>query len=257
MHEPTEAALLDDLQTSVAELLTDVSNLTPFVAALTDTHQRGLGFLTYEGKQAQGRAYRAEQRAGAERRKDGYDLGPGESPSPGNIAGLSVYAEIHTTLHFLVRYLIKDLAKRGVCTLTQVPKDPEIDDLVTTLRALTWQAIAMPPLEAVRRDLEQLRETARQLIDGNDRTVLGADCPHCGNRTLVVYFADGLIRCDRHPKTGRYEPCTCPDPLCDCKVRPRAFRHEWHRAKGTKPNSWWSLSDRLNLDRTTEKEPQR
>ena len=89
----------------------------------------------------------------------------------------------------------------------------------------------------------------RVMVVDNDRTVLDANCPHCENRTLVVYFADDLIRCDRHPKTGRYEDCTCSDPLCECKIRPASFRHEWHRSKGTKPNGWWALADRLNLER--------
>lgn len=241
--------LLDDLQTSISELLSTIANLTPMVESLTSTHQRGLGFLTPEGKEAQGRMHRAEKIAGAQRRKDGYDIGPGESPSPGNIGGLSMAADIHVTLHHCARYLINLQARHGICTLTTIPTEPTTDDLIAAVRALTWQTFAMPHLEAIRRDLEQLRDDTLRLIDGNDRTVLNADCPHCGLRTLIVHFTDDLIRCDRNPRSKRYEPCTCPDPLCDCKVRPVTFRHEWHRAKGDKVGGWHYLERLINPDR--------
>lgn len=243
--EPTEAALLDDLQTSVSELLSTISNLTPFVELLVDTRQRGLGFMTYEAKEAQSGLHRKERRAAAQRRKDGYVLGPGESPVPGNVAGLSVYADLHATLHHLARHLINAQARVGICTMTRIPSEPSVDQLVAALRELTWQSASMFALEGVRRDLEVLRDESLRLIDGNDRTVLGADCPHCKNRTLVVYFKDELIRCDRDPKTGRYEPCTCAESICECKSRPRDFRHEWHLSKGTKPNGWEYLAARI------------
>lgn len=260
--EATHAELLDDLQTQVGELLTTLANLAPMVEALTDTRQRGLGFLTPEGRDAQDRIHRAGKQAGADRLEgsriatwapgvDIVDVGPGESPAPGNIGGLSMAADIVTTLHHTARYLINLQARAGICTLVRIPTEPTTEQLVAAVRQLTWQTTSLRHLEAVRRDLEHLRDETLRLIDGNDRTVLNADCPHCGNRTLVVYFADDLIRCDRHPKTKRYEPCTCPDPLCDCKTRPVTYRHEWHRAKGTKPNGWWALADRLNLERST------
>lgn len=257
--EPAELELLDDAQTAVAEHLTTIANLVPLVGALTNSRQRGLGFLTWEGRQIQDEMIRKDRddlvkRAFYARKRnrlplDGFVHGRGESPAPGNIVAVSVEAHLHTTLHHLIRQLVTDQARNGVCTLTRIREDASLTDLVAALRALVWQTTTMQLLDTIDRDLEHLVDDAHRLIDGNDRTVLDANCPHCDNRTLVVYFADDLIRCDRHPKTGRYEPCTCPDPLCDCKTRPRAYRHEWHRSKGTKANGWWALADRLNLVR--------
>lgn len=259
--EPVNTAeLLDDAQGALAEQLTTVANLVPLIAALTDTRQRGLGFVTYEGKQIQDAMIREARADLTARIRDARERnvlhliepakrGAGQSPAPGNIVAVSVEANIHATLHHLIRQLVDGLALNGICTLTKVPEDANLYQLLSTMRALTWQSLDARLLGTVQRDLEDLIVDAHRLIDGNDRTVLAADCPHCGNRTLVVYFADDLIRCDRHPRTGRYEPCTCPDPLCECKARPRAFRHEWHRSKGTKANGWWSLADRLNLER--------
>lgn len=259
--DPTHAELLDDAITAVSEQLTTIGNLIPLIAALTDSRQRGLGFVTYEGKQIQDDMIRSDRadldkriRAARELKllpADGFIRGRGESPAPGNIIAVSVEAHVHTTLHHVVRQLVHDQARHGVCTLVRVPQDATLPELVAATRSLSWSCTTTTLLDTIERDLAQLVDDAHRLIDGNDRTVLYANCPHCGNRTLVVYFKDDLIRCDRHPKTGRYEPCTCPDPLCDCKTRPRAFRHEWHRSRGTKPNSWWALADRLNLERNT------
>jgi hypothetical protein len=255
------ADLLDDAITAVSEQLTTISNLVPLISALTDSRQRGLGFVTYEGKQIQDEMIRKDREERdrlikyARRRGrlplDGLISGRGESPAPGNIVAISVEAHVHTTLHHVIRQFIKDQANNGVCALTRAPENASLHQLIVATRSLAWACTSTTLLDAIDRDLEQLVDDAHRLIDGNDRTVLAANCPHCGNRTLVVYFADDLIRCDRHPKTGRYEPCTCPDPLCECKSRPRAFRHEWHRTKGTKPNGWWALADRLNLERNT------
>lgn len=260
-HHVDEAVLLDDAVTGVAEHLTTISNLIPLIGALTDSRQRGLGFLTFEGKQIQDDMIRSDRddlskRIRAARRLnllplDGFIRGRGESPAPGNIVAVSVEAHVHATLHHVIRQLVADQALNGVCTLIRVPEDADLHQLVSATRRLVWETTSTRLVDAIDRDLEQLVDDAHRLIDGDDRTVLDANCPHCGNRTLVVYFRDDLIRCDRHPKTGRYEPCTCPDPLCDCKVRPTSFRHEWHRAKGTKPNGWWALADRLNLERST------
>lgn len=253
------AELLDDAITAVSEQLTTISNLIPLINALTNTRQRGLGFVTYEGKQIQNEMLRKDREERdrlikyARRHNilplDGLITGRGASPAPVNIVAVSVEAHVHTTLHHNIRQLVRHQAVQGICTLVRVPEDANLHELVTSTRSLSWACTDTQLLQGIERDLEQLVDDAHRLIDGNDRTVLAADCPHCGNRTLVVYFADDLIRCDRHPRTGRYEPCTCPDPLCECKTRPRAFRHEWHRSKGTKANGWWSLADRLNLER--------
>lgn len=179
---------------------------------------------------------------------DIVDVGPGDSPAPGNIGGLSTAAEISMYLHHHARYLINLQARAGICTLIRIPVEPTDTELLTAVRQLVWATVSISHLEAIRRDLEFLRDGILHLIDGDDRKELGAGCPHCGNRTLVAYFTADLIRCDRHPRTKRYEPCTCSDPLCECKTRPVAYRHQWFR---TKTPTWEALADRLNLERNT------
>ena len=100
-------------------------------------------------------------------------------------------------------------------------------------------------------------EISNRCIDGNDRTLLPVNCPHCDRRTLVVTHATGVIRCDADPKTGNYAPCVCPDSYCACHQAPVTYRHTWLRANLTGPHSWWALSDRLHLTRLTSKEPTR
>lgn len=260
--DTTPAELLDDTQTAAAELLTTIANLAPLITALTDSRQRGLGFLTYEGKQIQDEMIRKDRDDLAERQRtarnqgllprDGFIVGRGETRAAGNIVAISVEAQLHAGLHHQARRLTTAIARTGVCSLTRVPESATTTQLVAALRALVWQTTTTDPLDELTTDLEHLIDDAHRLIDGNDRTTLGADCPHCGRRTLVVYFADDLIRCDRDPKTGRYEPCTCRESICECKTRPQAFRHEWHRAKHNKPNGWWALADRLNHTRAVD-----
>lgn len=257
--EPTTAAvdLLDDAVTGVAELLTTLANLIPLVGDLTNSRQRGLGFMTFEGKRIQDEMVRSERedldkRIRRAREKnllplDGFVGGRGESPAPVNIVAGSIDAHVHTTLHHTIKQLVGDLAKHGICTLTRVPEDATSLELVAVVRQLIWQCVNIPLLDAIDRDLEDLIENARRLIDGEDRVWMNAECPHCENRTLVAFLVDDLIRCDRHPKTGRYEPCTCSDPLCECKTRPH--RHEWFRNK--KPD-WEALNDRIDLKRSTQ-----
>lgn len=268
MHQPSEAGILDDLQTRIGALITEfTSTLASLVTELTTTQQRGLGFATYDAIQAQNAAVRSERNdlaalvAGSLSRgvlpSEGYVTGAGESPNPGNLAGINVDALIWATLLHNVRQLVADQVKfghyRGWCTWppVHVPTEPAIGDLLVALRALVWQSPNMALLHAVHRDLTNLRDEALRLVDGNDKTILAAPCPHCGNRTLVVYFATDTIRCDRHPKTGRFEPCTCPDPLCACKERPREHRHEWYRAKGARHDGWYTLDRLINPDRDT------
>lgn len=249
MHEPSEAQLLDNLQTEVAKLLTAIGNLAPLLQDLRDTYQPGLGFLTPEGKEAQGAAHLADKRDLALRAAAGYTTVTGSSPSPGNLAAVSAGGILTRTLHRLVRHLVADLARYGVCTLVRVPADATTDELLAAIRNLVNQTPNMVLLARLQADLATLRDELTTTIDGNDRTVLKAPCPWCGLHSLVVYFGEHLIRCDRDPETGRHEPCVCNDHLCECRIRPAEFRHEWHRAKGNKVNGWLTLDRLINPDR--------
>lgn len=257
--EPTgdDAQLhVETTQALIGVTLTDIDALLPLVAALTSSRQRGLGFLTWEAKQAQAAQAKKEARDRRLREQAGQPIGPGERPTPGNLAGLSVEHELWFTLRDQVRRATRDLLRtRAMCTTFKLPKDPTSRQLIDHLRFLVGDITTPHVLDYIAHDLAAAFAAAKQLIDGQPRTKLTSACPHCGRRTLVVYFEDtgeDIIRCDRDPRTGHYETCTCPDPLCACKTRPVSHRHTWYRARGTGPDGWLTLANRLTITRTTQ-----
>lgn len=257
-----------DLRVHVSQALTALAGTLPKAAALVDTRQRGLGFATYEAKQIRDEQIRKERRD----RADAYawlrahqlhwnllhDLpkATGETPAPGNVNAWSQLAEVELVLVDLIRSTERAFLTAGVCALYRLRENPTAVDLVEHLRRLSWHINNTRMLARILSQIEWCTDELDRLIDGNDKTVLDGPCPHCGRRTLVVTFTDGVIRCDRDPNTGQYEPCTCPDSYCNCHQDPH-HRHEWHRDKGTTATGWWALSDRLNLSKQiTNKEPQ-
>lgn len=248
---------VEELQVSISMAIGDLGVLASLVAALADTHVRGLGFLSHDALQTQGALVRKERRIRNSNARLGFPEPSGNVPVPGNVAALSLDAEIVFTLHHLARRIVRELRIAGVCTLVRVIAEPDTDELLAYIRQLVFAAPSPTLLGEVLEDLESLSARATTLVDGNDRVLLPADCPHCGRRTLVVYFNDGLIRCDRDPKSGHFHPCVCPDSYCRCKQKPVSFRHGWLRAQTTSSTSWWALSDRLNLNRIngTEQHP--
>lgn len=265
---------VEDLQAEISKSLTDLAALADLVHQLVDSHQRGLGFLTAEGRKildAQLLADRKFRRTQPDRFDDdgrlvlGLDFlnrdtmvaGTGHVATAATISALSVDAEILFTLHHLIRRVTKALERAGLCTLHRLPAEPPRNQLLAHLRKLCWDAPSRSLLTEVQRDLDQLHEAANLVIDGNDRTAMDDPCPHCGRKTLVVYFRKGLIRCDRDPRTGHFQVCRCPDSYCDCKQKPVSFRHSWWRAARLAPNprtahDWHDLAGRLNHNRTKE-----
>lgn len=256
--EPDEVKGLsvEDLRVYIGQHLTDLATKLDQVQDLVDTRQRGLGFATAEALMAMDEQIRKERAARLwnEKARGGVKI-TGEVPAPGNIAAWSFLAEAHMLLLDESRRIVRAFHAAGVCTLHQLPPEPSIRQLLGHLRRLSWHLANARRLYRLYIQLEYLVDEATRLLEGADKTRLDGACPHCGRKTLVVYFTatrhipEGTIRCDRDPDTGAFEDCVCPDPFCACKNDPR-HRHEWHRDNGTGPNGWWKLADRLNLNRT-------
>lgn len=239
----------EDLQVLISTALTDLVNVLPKLRELVGGHQRGLGFLTPDAAAVMDDLVRTERRDRLYHAQQGIKV-TGESPAPGNLQAWTLLAEIDLTLGHLVRRITTQMSRAGICPYLPHRRtgEPDTGDLIRTLRQLTWYVTRNRLLELTFRDVEDLVARADRVLDGDDKARLDAPCPHCERNTLVAYFNDGVIRCDRDPKSGRFEDCVCPDPMCDCKSRPH-YRHQWFRDLGTAPNGWWKLADRLNLTR--------
>lgn len=264
-------AVVEDLLVGISQALTAMRDNLHLVETLTDSRKPAvLGFVTHEGKLAADRLLRQERRDRREALQHGRPTGSGDVPAAGNIAALSLAADFHMTLQHALRRTLKAITKgrpeflrdvralgvlterqQGIATALEdyalaVNLGPTTAELVDHLRHLTWWVTQPSTLREVLDDLEHLNTTAEQFLDGIDRKELHSPCPHCGNQTLVVYLEAGVVHCGKDRHTGHFEPCTCPDPMCECKANPH-YRHEWYRDLGTAPNGWWKLADRINL----------
>lgn len=259
-----------ELQAALVEILLDLGELTGYVHDLADTHQPGLGFLSFQAKQALDRQTRSERadwsaahsaRAWTESLGLGHLKPLGESPTPGNFRSLASDADFTFTLLDAARRLTASLQREG--KQLQVPpvvREPTATQLLWHVGTLVHLTHNAQLLRSLTRDLQGVQETAQALVHGNDRVLLEDPCPYCGNRSLVVYFADDLIKCDRDALTGQKAACTCPDPLCDCKQKPVAHRHVWYRSPTDKrktptDGTWSSLAGRLKFLRKAAAEP--
>lgn len=255
---------LAGLQYDCMTLLGDLDTLQHLVAQLTDTHQRGIGFLTPDARAAINAQVAADRRqrttqpdrdtVGLDWLNRDRDVTPtGHVRAPGTVAAISVEADIYFTLHDLVKRTTSRLYRQAqVCILERVPVEPTATQLIAHLRVLVVLIDTTDVLHAMHRELARLKDDATRLVDGDDKTLLPDPCPHCGHRTLVVRWRDDLIRCDRDQHTGSYAPCRCPDPLCDCKTKPIAYRHTWHRnpaAAGNRRHTWAALNNLLTTRR--------
>lgn len=268
---PADELVDEALRVELAALVTTLDQLAGAVAALVDTRQRGLGFLSPEGKAAQDAATRAERdaiaglRAKAKEVGSGRELGGwtvpdmhGATPSPGNLAGLSVDVELWTAVRHQLRRIVQAAGNpfRVGWLLEQLPDGADTRQVLARLRTAIWEAdVDDLLLQAAVRDLRQARDTATRLVDGDDRVRLGASCPHCGRDTLVVTFRDMAVTCDRDPATGRHEACTCPDPLCECKTRPYSHRHRWWQHRANKHDGWDTLARSITRDKHRKDTP--
>lgn len=268
---PEEWALVlrSDITTALADLGADVD----LVVSLTDSHQRGLGFLTPTAKQVLDDQVRKERRDRREqpRRLDDHGrpvvglnwlnrtataAGTGEITSPGNFRAITSLAEIWAALTHQVRRCVRHLATQRVCTLHRLPEHADVPDLLAHLGRLVDDIDDVDLLESILTDLADVHEQATNLIDGNPKAAHPDPCPWCGRHTLVVYFREDLIRCDRDPGTGHYQPCVCRYPWCDCKRRPVSHRHTWHRTRATSADGWYGLKDQIKHAETSTEDPE-
>jgi hypothetical protein len=225
--EPVAERSVEELQVQVAGLVVDVGRLAGLTIKLTDSRQRGLGFLTFAGRRALYDLVRTERRI--RNAQLGLPAPSGDIAVPGNLQAINADAELTMTLQHCIRRLHKAIAHH-VCPLDRLPGEPDVGDLLRHLYTLTWFTCDRAVLAAVVRDLETAETLLQRLVDGDDKVLLEDPCPYCGRRTLVVQFKEDLIRCDTDQRTGERHPCQCPNNACDCKVRPRQFRHTWYRA---------------------------
>lgn len=290
-------------QAEIHASLNDLRVLVPDLQLLTDTRQRGLGFLTPEGRDALDRmtvVERTERRAQPIRRDDtGAPIiglkwlnrtttaaGTGEIPAPGNFRGIATEADIAFALtqhiHLIRRALIASgqpdpepdrLAARhtavaaaprppgfigpmpAVTTIVALDQEPDVRATIARLDRLIATAPSPTLLDPIERDLEQLVEQVSLVVDGNDRTHLADECPHCGHHSLIRYGAnrrrpEPFTRCERNPrwKSRHFRPCVCADSFCPCKTDPVTFRHEWFdNPKNKTQKSVWDLHGRIRL----------
>lgn len=248
---------VEDLQLEIVTTLATLLELVPLVAALADSRQPGVGFMSYDARQIENAMIRKERRLQVEAAILGRPLGHGATAAPGNFAALSVYTEVWATSYQAVDRLVKHLGL--------IPREVDIPadggtavHLLRILRPLVWEVADRAVLTKVRDDLSHVETTSKRVIDGPERAYYpDALCPHCGRPSLLATFAQGVVEsvtCEKDQTTGERHACTCPDPLCECKERPIAHRHTWHRTRGNKPDGLLTLSGRLKLTRTaTEK----
>lgn len=250
---------VEDLQLEIVTTLAELLELVPLVAALVDSHQAGVGFMSYDARQVENAMTRKERRLQIEAAILGRPLGHGATAAPGNLGALSVYAEIWAASHQAVDRLVKHLGL--IPRHLEIPNDGGTPvQLLRMLRPLVWEVENRTVLTKVRDDLAHVESTAKRVIDGPDSAYYpDAPCPHCGRPSLRATFSEGVVEtvtCDKDQSTGERHACVCSDPICECKERPIAHRHTWHRTRGNKPDGLLTLSGRLKLTRTaTQKGP--
>lgn len=242
------------LQLEIVTMLTELLDLVPQVAVFADSHQPGLGFLSYEARQAQDAMVREERTARIEAEILGRPQGHGATATPGNWSAIGVHVEIWAAAFQSVDRLVKHL---GLIPRTlEIPEDGGTAvHLLRMLRPLVWETTDDKVLRTVLSDLTNAHQMAENLVGGNSRIAFdgkaapAVPCPHCEALTLVATFKNDVleeVRCGKDPHTGANTACICPDPLCGCKTRPRAHRHTWTRVRGNKPDgllALWKLVD--------------
>lgn len=255
--EPTTPAPgVDDLQLEIVARLSKLLELVPLVAALVDSHQPGVGFMSYDARQVENVMTRKERRLQLEAEILGRPRGHGATAAPGSLSALSAYVELWAAAHHAVDRLVKHLGL--------IPASLEVPDaggtvvqLLRMLRPLAWETTDRKVLTRVNDDLEHVETITKRVIDGPAQAYYpDVLCPHCGRPSLLATFAEMVVEtvtCDKDQTTGERHACTCPDPLCECKQRPIAHRHTWHRTRGNKPDGLLTLSGRIKLSQTTQK----
>lgn len=259
MTTPEDLAHLDGLRYDAMTALGQLEAVHGLVARLVDSHQRGLGFLTPDARAAIGAQYVTDRRYRTTQpdrdvvgldwlNRDADVIPSGHVRAPGTVSAISVVADIAFTLTELVQKSTWWLERRqATCVVGDMPPEPTAEQLAARLRTVVVLLTDQRRLDHVLRETRRLVDDANYVVDGDDRTAMPDPCPHCDRQTLVAYMREDLIRCDRD-RNGRYTFCRCADPLCECRHRPIAYRHEWFRTDalaGDRRRTWRALNNLL------------
>lgn len=244
------------LQVELSSVLGDLQGLVPHLLQLTTTHPRGLGYVTHAGRLAMGKQHQEEKQVARDNARLGFPAPSGDKPAPGNLTPVSAHADLTMRLIDAGHKLTQALLLQGdVCPATRLSREATNTQLLDYLLDLQRLVRHLPTLTKVTADLTEIRDRVSDIVDGQARVSLrelwGPDavCPHCHRPTLVLYGRDVIV-CEEDTRTGeKHPPCTCSDVMCECKSRPRAFRHTWYRdprdeRRGT-ASTWHHLAARL------------
>jgi hypothetical protein len=250
---------VEDWRVGISGLVGDLRRLVlMMIDHQSDTRIYRLGFLTYAGRTALDRQTVEERRVRAENAQQGHPAPSADISPPGDFRVVAADADLTTTLRHTARRLLKHHKANDRAPVPALAGEPtpSMQQLLDYVLELTAEATDDKLLAGIYRDLNTAREESERAVDGVGRDHLPDPCPFCGHQTLVVDFRQDLIQCDRDPKTGLVSPCVCPDPICECKSKPVAFRHTWYRnpldqRRKTPSDTWHKLAGRLKFSRNT------
>lgn len=251
----TGEALRTLVLTELAGIRTDLQLIRPLVT----TRQATLGFLSVEAAKVQDDLIREERRDRAQHARDGIKVS-GVTPAPGSINAFSLLAEWEALLADVERSTTARLARIGLCHVASRPAGDDSETaryrrVVELVRVLNRDVY----LRRVHTDLVDLHARVTRCIDGNQVKALPDPCPWCGRKTLVVDMGAWVATCGRDPETGEFETCLCSDSYCDCKTKPRTYRHTWLQSEPRhKSTSLDGLARAINAritDPTNEQDP--
>lgn len=148
------------------------------------------------------------------------------SRPPAPVSILDLLTQIHSALsgHETKAWRILGAVpnRSRLLDLTDQQRLAQLEARVTQVWDTKW-------LLEVDADLARLIEMSKTLLDGEPKTLMNANCPWCGHKTLVIYKTQGLVKCEAD-ETGRRQTCICSAGTdCGCT---RGKRHEWKRSDG-------------------------
>jgi hypothetical protein len=256
VRDDIRLALEDVLADAVlAEMLTTVRLPRQMTVTSAEARDRAGVQALEERAMRRNRGRRAGEKVGHAWLRRGDDAIVRDAvPAPANVHAVSIGDEISRALHHITIDLADYDNVRGVPQLRGLGYVVHtINDIRARVATCLWspgqhdEEAERAPLERSRDALTELADTTRKFFEGQEqRTHLrNFDCPHCGQRSLIVFWAKGITRCDRVPGNPHYQPCVCRNSLCECKNRPVAHRHTWFRFHPQSFTTSWEGLQRL------------
>lgn len=251
-------ATLSELRALIHTELSTIGGLLHQVRDLVDTHNPGTGLITVEAKTAMASLIRTERRDRIRITTNPDPVGrqwmsptatgSGPVPAPGSVAAYSVDAESIFTLRAIARDLHRRVTtlgtELGICFLysrraywlriTAATTEPAtgqlpVEIVISLIEDLVDVTMNTRLLRSIHRDLAQVTNKLRNLIDGPDVAIPpNPRCPICHRNTLISHLAQHpqTITCDRDHHTGQLHRCVCTDSFCACTHNPH-HRHSW------------------------------